>query len=366
MTAGASAASTSTPRTDGAGCEAIDEVLAHHRRLTRRRVAITLALGLLAVAAFIVDLFSGPSGLSMADALTALVSPGSMDPTTLAIVQNIRLPAALTAVLVGAGLAVAGAELQTVFDNPLAEGLTLGIAPAAAFGAALAIVLGISVPGVPAALIVPINAFVVAFGATLALLAMARAAGGGAQTLLLIGIGLVFTFNALIALLQFVASQQALQQLVFWMLGSLSGARWPAIGPLALAVVVLVPLAVARSWQLTALRLGEERAQSLGIDLRRLRLMSLIRVSLLTAAAVSVVGTIGFVGLIGPHIARILVGEDHRFFLPASALIGALVMSLAAAGSKLLLVGVVVPIGILTALTGLPVFFALILTGRAR
>ncbi|MBH0238346.1 FecCD family ABC transporter permease [Methylobrevis albus] len=345
---------------------AVDAVLAEHRALTRRRLAAVVGLAVLAVAAFLLDLFSGPSSLSIGDAFAALLSPEGLDPTTLVIVQNVRLPAALTAVLVGAGLAIAGAELQTVFDNPLADGLTLGIAPAAALGAALAIILGVSLPGIPAAWLVPANAFVFAFGATLALIVMARVAGGGAEVLLLLGIGMVSAFNALIAMLQFVASQQALQQFVFWMLGSLSGARWGVMGPLAAAVLVLGPLAMRQSWQLTALRLGEERAASLGINLQRLRLWSLLRVSLIIAAAVSIVGTIGFVGLVGPHIARLLVGEDHRFFLPASALTGAIVMSLAAMGAKSLLVGAVIPIGILTALVGLPVFFALILSGRAR
>jgi iron complex transport system permease protein len=123
----------------------------------------------------------------------------------------------------------------------------------------------------------------------------------------------------------------------------------------------VVPFTLRAAWPLTALRLGEERARSMGVDVTRLRFGSLVRISLLTATAMALVGTVGFVGLAGPHIARLLIGEDHRFLLPASALSGALIMSVASIASKLVIPGVVLPIGIVTAAIGLPVFFILIL-----
>ncbi|WAJ28015.1 FecCD family ABC transporter permease [Antarcticirhabdus aurantiaca] len=347
----------------GPGSGAAERIRAAHRRTNRRRWILVAAAGLVSVLLFLLDLVSGPAGLALGDAVAALTG-GAVDPTTLVIVQSVRLPAALTALLVGAALAVSGAELQTLFDNPLAEGATLGVAPAAALGAAAAIVLGFGIPGVPTLWLVPANAFLFALGAMLILQGIARERGHDTQTLVLVGIALVFTFNALLSLLLFVASQQALQQLVFWLLGSLAGARWDTIAPVAAVTLLVLPLSFAQAWKLTALRLGAERAASFGMDLPRLRFFALARVSLLTGAAVSIVGTVGFVGLVGPHIARILVGEDHRFFLPMSALVGAALVSAASIAAKSILPGVVIPIGIVTSLIGLPIFFSLILSRR--
>ncbi|MCB8882869.1 iron ABC transporter permease [Acidisoma cellulosilytica] len=339
-------------------------ILAEHRQLKRRRRVTVTLLCLVTFLALIADVLAGPAGLHPVSVLRAALGMAGSRRVELIIVQQIRLPQALAALVVGAFLALSGAQLQTVFNNPLAEGVTLGIAPAAAFGAAIAIVLGISLPFVPGGWLIAGNAFLLAFLATLVLMGLSSL-GGGTRTLMLFGIGLVFTFNALIALLQIVASQAALQQLTFWMLGSLSGVRWPVLWPLFGLGVILIPWSLAAAPALTALRLGEERAISLGLDIRRLRLATFLRVSLMTGAAVASVGSIGFVGLVGPHIARLLVGEDHRIFLPISAISGALILLLAQLGAKLVLPDIDVPTGITTALIGLPVFFALIVTRRA-
>jgi iron complex transport system permease protein len=184
--------------------------------------------------------------------------------------------------------------------------------------------------------------------------------------MVLLGIAQVFLYSALLALLQYIANEQALQQVVFWTMGSLAKASWPKIG-LATAVLALtLPLFVLHVWKLTALRLGDEKAKSLGVNVERLRLNVLIAVSLLAATAVSFVGAIGFVGLVGPHVARMLVGEDQRYFLPTSALAGALLLSITAIVSKSIVPGVLVPIGIITSLVGVPFFLGLILTKRRQ
>ena len=337
--------------------------LAAHRKMQRCRRFTVSALCLATLLAMIADVLAGPAGLHRMRVLHALLGLTNSSRTDTIIVQQIRLPQAVAGLVVGAFLALSGAQLQTVFNNPLAEGVTLGIAPAAAFGAAIAIVLGVSLPFVPDAWIIAGNAVLLAFLATLVLMALS-ALGGGTRTLMLFGIGLVFIFNALIALLQILASQAALQQLTFWMLGSLSGLRWDTLWPLLGLAVILIPCSLAAAPGLTALRLGEERALSLGIDIRRLRLATFLRVSLMTGAAVASAGSIGFVGLVGPHIARLLVGEDHRIFLPVSAISGALILLIAQLGAKLVLPEIDVPVGITTALIGLPVFFALIATRR--
>ena len=343
-----------------------EAVLLSYGRLVRRRIAIVAGLAVLLVAGFLLDLVTGPSGMAVSEALTALVNPGAVSRSTAIIVWDVRLPPALLALFVGAALSLAGAEMQTILNNPLASPFTLGVSSAASLGAALAIVLGIGLPGIPQAWLVVTNAFLFAFGSVLLLQAIAASRSAGTDSLVLFGIALVFAFNALVALIQFVASADALQQLVFWGMGSLTRASWPAIGVLAVVLALTFPFSVAAAWKLTALRLGEDRARSLGVDVGRLRFSALFRISLLAATSVAFVGTIGFVGLVGPHIARLLIGEDHRFFLPASALTGALVMALADAASKNIVPGVLLPVGIVTSLVGLPVFFALILRRRER
>jgi iron complex transport system permease protein len=276
------------------------------------------------------------------------------------------MPYAVMALLVGASLGVSGAEMQTVLDNPLASPYTLGVSAAAAFGASLAIVLDLAIPGVPQGWIVSANAFVFALLSAAVLDAVARWRGMSTAGVVLMGIALVFAFHALVSLIQFIASADALQGLVFWTLGSLARANWQQIGVLAVALAVSLSLSMRNAWKLTALRLGEDRAASFGIDIRRLRLGTLLRVAVLSALAVSFVGTIGFIGLIAPHIARTLLGEDHRFYLPGSALLGALMLSLASIASKILIPGVLVPVGIVTALVGIPLFLGIVLRSQGR
>jgi len=334
--------------------------------MVRRRMVVLAALAAGIAVTSCIDIVTGPSDLTIADVIRAIFQPGADNTPLSVIVWQVRMPYAVMALLVGAALSLAGAEMQTTLNNPLASPFTLGMSSAAIFGAALAIVLNISLPGVPANWIVSANAFVFAFGSVLLLQSVVRSREGGSETLVLFGIALFFTFNALVSVVQFLASEQALQQLVFWTMGSLSRANWDRVGMLAVVVAVVTPFSLAASWQLTALRLGEDRARSFGVNVARVQFLSLMRISLLTATAVSFVGTIAFVGLVGPHIARMLIGEDHRFFLPASAFTGALVLSLASIASKAIIPGVLIPIGLVTALIGVPFFVALLLGRGAR
>lgn len=339
------------------------------QRYRRRHARHGLVLALLALAllaSLALDVATGPSGMGLARLWQVLGDPGSVSRVEAVIVWNVRLPYALMAVLVGAALALAGAEMQTVLANALASPFTLGVSAAAAFGAALAIVLDWSLPGVPTAWAVPANAFLFAMASALLLDLVARWGGMSASGVVLFGIALVFSFNALVSLLQFVATAEALQGLVFWTMGSLSRATWPKVAGLAAALALVLPFSLLNAWRLTALRLGEDRAASFGVDVRRLRLGALLRISLLAALSVAFVGSIGFIGLVAPHIARRMVGDDHRFYLPAAALVGALVLSLASVASKTLIPGVIIPVGIVTSLVGIPFFLAIVLRTRGR
>lgn len=346
------------------GTSQTDGLMLNYRAILRRRVSLLVVLAVLIVASMLLDFTLGPSGLPLDTLWQTLVDPASVDAGTRVIVWDIRMPYALMAIIVGLTLGLAGAEMQTILNNPLASPFTLGVSSAAAFGAALAIVLGIGIPGIPAQWFISANAFIFALLAALLLDGITRWTQVATSGVVLFGIALVFTFNALVSMLQFIANEDTLQGLVFWTMGSIARASWEKLGILLLALAVIMPLSMLSSWKLTSLRLGEDRAISFGINVRRLRLATLLRISILSALSVAFVGPIGFIGLVAPHIARLLFGEDHRFYLPASALIGALVLSLASIVSKNLISGVIIPVGIVTALVGVPFFITIIVRHR--
>ena len=310
---------------------------ARYRRLLWRRAALVLGLAALLVLSVLADLASGASGMGLGHLLQGVFDPTTLSATERVIIWNVRLPYSLMAVLVGAALALAGAEMQAILDNPLASPFTLGVSSAAALGASLAIAYPLSIVWLEPSVQVTLMAFVFACFSVLLLQTMSRLRGAGVESLVLFGIALVFSCNALVSLLQLLATEDVLQQLVFWTLGSLARADWNKLAILAAVLVLIVPF-----------------------SMRAAPAMTLLRISLLSATAVAFVGTIGFIGLVGPHIARLLVGEDQRFLLPASALVGALLLSLSSIASKLILPGVIVPVGIVTALVGVPVFVVLV------
>ena len=338
--------------------------LKNYHQVVRRRIFWLGALLVAILASLVLDFTLGPAGLSLSVLWHTLLSPESVDAGTRVIVWDIRLPYALMAIVVGLALGLAGAEMQTILNNPLASPFTLGVSSAAAFGAALAIILGVGIPGISGQWFISANAFLFALFAALMLDGITRWTQVSSSGVVLFGIALVFTFNALVSMMQFIASEDTLQGLVFWTMGSLARASWEKLGVLSAAFALLVPFSMLSSWKLTALRLGEDRAISFGIDVRRLRLATLLRISVLSALAVAFVGPIGFIGLVAPHIARMMFGEDHRFYLPASALTGALVLSLASVASKNLIPGAIVPVGIVTSLIGVPFFLSIILRHR--
>ncbi|CAI1844152.1 iron ABC transporter permease [Serratia proteamaculans] len=341
-------------------------VMGRYHHILRHRLLMMGVLALAILGSLLLDFTLGPSGLSLSTLWQTLIDPAVADAGTRVIVWDIRLPYALMAVVVGFALGLAGAEMQTILNNPLASPFTLGVSSAAAFGAALAIVLGIGVPGIPDQWFISANAFIFALFAALMLDGITRWTRVATSGVVLFGIALVFTFNALVSMMQFIASEDTLQGLVFWTMGSLARASWDKLGILLGVFAVLLPLSMMSSWKLTALRLGEDRAVSFGIDVRRLRLTTLLRISILSALAVAFVGPIGFIGLVAPHIARMIFGEDHRFYLPASALIGALVLSMASVASKNLIPGIIIPVGIVTSLVGVPFFLSIILRHRGN
>ncbi len=324
-----------------------------------------MLLGSIAAVLFLLllDIGSGAASLGWSDIWRAISAPGNTNEPGHFIVWNLRLPQALMAMAAGAALGLAGAEMQTVLDNPLASPFTLGVSSAAALGAALSLSLGVHLPGIPAQHGIALNAFAMAMACSLFL---DRAAGKLAlpqHGIVLMGIALVFGFNALLALIQLLSDAAALQNLLYWMMGSLGGSTWPDVALLAAVFALTLAASLRQAWRLTALRFGEERAGSFGIDTRRVRRWALLRVSILASVTVALVGVIGFVGLVAPHIARRLWGEDHRWYLPASACIGAIILMGASVCAKALSDTLDIPVGIVTTLVGIP-FFIVVLSRR--
>ncbi|WP_347905359.1 iron ABC transporter permease [Pseudomonas purpurea] len=335
-----------------------------HRVLRKRLVLVALVL--LLIFSVLLDLALGPARYRLGEVLNALLSPDTAAAQVRVVMWEIRLPVALMAVAVGAALSLAGAQMQTILNNPLASPFTLGISAAASFGAALGLAFGVALFPLAAQYMVPINAFIMAMLSALLIHFLSLRRGVTAETIVLLGIALVFTFNGLLALVQFFATEQAVAAVVFWTMGSLTKATWPKLAVIGAVILITLPIFAHRAWAMTALRLGDDKAASFGINVRRLRFQTLIMVSLLASFPVAFVGTIGFIGLVGPHIARMLIGEDQRFFLPASLLTGALILSASSVVSKTLIPGAIFPIGVVTSLIGVPFFIALILGGKKQ
>ncbi|MBC6794122.1 MULTISPECIES: FecCD family ABC transporter permease [Corynebacterium] len=338
-------------------------VVKQYRRQARRKILAILALAIAAFAAFAIATIVGPIDLSLMELWKALIDPNGVDETTHTVLWNLRLPASVMAVLIGASLSLSGAHMQTILDNPLAEPFTLGISAAAAFGGAASIVLGWTVLANP-----QFNLAAVAWVASLVAVFIVAGAslwrGASAESMILLGIALVFLFQAMLSLMQYRATTEALQQIVFWTMGSLQRANWTSNAIIVGALAIAIPFTVLNSWKLTALRLGDDRAAALGINVQRLRVSTLVVSSLLAASAVAFAGVIGFIGLVGPHVARMLVGEDQRYFAPASMAAGALLLAAAHAVSITVVPGVAVPIGIITSLVGVPFFLILVFVRR--
>lgn len=336
-------------------------VVDNYKHIIKRRLCWLTVLLLATIVSFLVDLSLGYSKAGLSDLLLGLFNLKHLDEVELSVLWDFRLPQAVIVLLVGAALGLAGAEMQTVLNNPLASPFTLGVSHAASFGAALAFVLNISVLGLSAKWLVAGNAFIFALIATMLLDLLARWRQASTNIIVLFGIAIGFTFSALTALLQYISDADQLQSIVFWTMGSVTRIDWQGISILAIALLLAFPFSMLSAWKLTALRLGEDRAASFGINIKRLRLASLFRISVLSGLAVAFVGTISFIGLVGPHIARMLFGEDHRFYLPASVIASALILSVASIISKNMIAGVIIPIGIISSLIGIPFFLAIII-----
>lgn len=330
-----------------------------YNAMIRKRVALSAILLLALFLLVLLNIFIGSSDITMKEILIAIFKREGKGHTVM-IVNQIRLPMALMAVAVGAGLGVGGCEIQTILRNPIASPYTLGITNAATFGAAMGLILNLNVINVSETLMITANSFFFALLASSLVYAFSLKPGVGKNGIILFGIALNFLFNAATMVLQYVADDEDLKSMVFWNMGSLLKTTWTKFIIVFCVIVVCFLVFYLNSWKLTAMTLDDTKAQSLGVNTQRIRQMVILLTSILTAFSVCFIGAIGFVGIIAPHIARQFVGEDQRFFLPLSAMLGSFVVSLSFVVSKLVIPGVVLPIGLVTSMIGVPVFLFII------
>lgn len=345
----------------------------YHGRIVRGRVMLG-ASGLLLISVCL-SLAVGPTGISFASLPNALEAAIGWrdDPEALRqrlVLLDIRLARTLLGAFVGAALATAGATMQGLFRNPLADPGLIGVSSGAALAAVATIAFADQAVGVlPEALrahVLPVMAFFGGLITTVALVAIARRNGQiSTGTLLLAGVAIAALAGSASGFISYVSDDRQLRDLTLWSLGSLSGASWPkvfAILPFALALILAVPLLVR---PLNGLLLGEAEAFHLGIDVEKSKRIAIIVTALAVGAAVAVAGIVGFVGLVVPHLVRLITGPDHRIILPAGALLGASLVILADVVARMAVRPAELPLGIVMAAIGAPVFLHLVLRRSA-
>lgn len=337
-------------------------------RLLIAALAVVLVFSLAAAATIgVADLGPGTVWTVVATRLGLTGDGGDIPALTHAIVWDIRLPRALTAATVGAGLAAAGVVMQALTRNPLADPYLLGLSSGASLGAVGVLLLGVG-GAIAAVVALPIAAFAGALIALAAALGIARAAGVvGPATVILAGLAVSQFFAAVTSLAIFMTAQgDSYRQVLTWLLGSLSGSSWSTVAVTAAALAIITPLIGLSTSRLDAFMLGDTAAEALGFSVRTTRLGLLVAVSLLTGAMVSASGAIGFVGLILPHLMRAVAGGLHRRLLPAAMLGGAVFLVWADTLARTVVDPRELPVGVVTAVIGVPVFVVVLVRSRKR
>ena len=340
----------------------------YHRSIGYK-IALLVAAAILLPVMLCVSIAVGAASVPLAETVRILCGYKA-EPRLVAIVMDIRLPQSLAAIIAGAGLAVSGATMQGVLRNPLCSPATLGIAHAAAFGAALALFIGggqvVAMDNTLAGYglskgIVAGGAFLFAMLTAGIMLALGRLRGTRSESLILIGLAMNALFYAGLTLLQYLADDARLAAIVYWTFGDTARATWNGIAFMTVCLLPVSAYFILQSWNYNALMFGEETAQGLGVPVRQLRIVTLLLASFLTAVLVSLLGIIGFVGLVVPHLARLAIGSDNRFLLPFSFLFGGLLLLVSDTCARLIHAPGVLPVSILTAFIGVPVFLGLLL-----
>ena len=331
----------------------------------KKRAALMLAAVILLIIAAFSSCFVGVANVTVGRVFATLLPGGhfmgaaALNQTELTVLMQLRLPRITMALVSGIGLGISGLVTQAITGNKMASPFTTGLSNAAAFGASLAIIFGFMPFGSNQVGTV-MMAFVLAFICAAMVYGIASAKGMGKTTIILIGIALNYFFSALNASMQYVANEQQLSAIVHWTFGSLSEITWEQILVVSVILLLTFPFIVRFAWHYNLFSTGDESAVALGVNVMRLRLLSGIAVTLISSAIVSFTGVIGFVGLVAPHIARLLIGGDYRALIPLTALSGAILLIAADTVGRVVVSPVIIPVGIVVSFIGVPVFIYLI------
>lgn len=342
-------------------------VAGDYKRELWKRFSFNLFLLLFLIIAFFSALSLGSYEMSLREVLEGLLRGD-------AVLWSVRIPRILTALIVGASLAIGGAVLQCILKNPLASPFTLGITHGAAFGASIAIVFlgaglmhrvgeGVTITN---PYVIPFFAFAGAMVTATIILLLAKLRNLSPVAIILAGVAMSSLFQAGVMLIQYFATDIQVAAIVFWTFGDVGRAGWKEIQILFLIFVFSFLYFFHRRWDYNTLLLGDDTAKSLGIEVQRIRLEGMIISSLLTATCVSFTGIIGFVGLVAPHMVRLIIGGDYRFLIPSSTLLGALILLASDTVGRSVISPVIIPVGIVTSMLGAPMFIYLLLKGGSR
>jgi len=340
-----------------------------YRDYIRYKVIILIFFVFLTILAAFLAIIAGAAGLSLKEVLLTLVGRGTDLNKT--VIFDLRLPRILTAIIAGIGLAVTGCAMQSILRNPLASASTIGISQGAAFGAAFAIVvLGAGVQyhtseGVTVTnpYLVTICAFVFSLLSTFVVLGLSKFREISPETMILSGVALSALFSGGTTIIQYFADDVSLSAIVFWTFGDMGRASWQQIFIMGGVTLLAFIYFLLNRWNYNALESGESSAKGLGVNVNAMRLVGMVICSFTAAVIVSFVGIVNFVGLISPHVMRRLIGGDYRFLLPASALMGALMLLFSDIVARLVVSPIVLPIGAITSFLGAPLFLYLIFKG---
>lgn len=348
---------------------------AWERYLNYTKIKVTIitviSVSILLVAIYAIN--AGSSRLSPREVFITLLGKG--DVRSNIIVLGIRLPRVLSAIIAGIGLSISGCVMQTILRNPLASPFTLGISQGAAFGVALAVtMLGTGSIGSTSMDAVIIDnpyltvfcAFIGAISATLVIILLSKYRRVSPESMILAGVAISSLFSAMTTVIQYFADELKVSAMVFWTFGDIGRANWRDLEIMSLTVFLSSIYFLLNRWNYNALASGEETAKGLGVAVERLRITTMFISSLVTAEIVSFLGVIGFVGLVGPHMARRLVGGDHRFLLFASISIGGILLLLADTFGRTIIPSIVLPVGAVTSFIGAPLFLYLLIRGYRR
>lgn len=340
-----------------------NDIDALYRKNQVKSISFLIALSGVLVLATLLSLRAGSYETPIGELLKGIFGQSS-DRKINIIVRSNRLPRIITAILAGGGLGLAGCILQAVLRNPLASSSTLGVSQGATFGAAFAIVvLGM---GTTAGFGIPLCAFLGSIAVALVILGLSRFRQVSPEGIVLAGVAISSMFTGATTLIQYFADEVQLSTLVFWTFGDLGSTGWEDLAGLGIAVAVLCVYCFAHRWDYNALLSGEETAISLGIHVKRLTLVGMILCCLTSSVVVSNVGLISFIGLVAPHIVRMVVGNNHVYLIPGSALGGAALLLLGDLFARTVISPVILPIGAITSFLGGPLFLYLLFKGGKK